>query len=111
MRTLFIGCVLLAVLVGMPVMASQIWLEDNPARDGEAAEFVIQLDKEGMTTLYIYDLAGDRVASVLAEVLPAGEHRATWETSRVGSGIYIYLFTAPEWGGMMVQKSAIGVLR
>ena len=48
----------------------------NPFRDASRLSFVAPRDGHAM--LVVYDLAGRRVAEVLAERVSSGEHRASW---------------------------------
>ncbi|MFC1628183.1 kelch repeat-containing protein [Gemmatimonadota bacterium] len=58
-----------------------------------------QLPAEQRVQLYIYNIRGQRVATIVDERMEAGYHRVTWQGrnddgQRVGSGIYIYLIQA-----------------
>lgn len=59
----------------------------------------------GAVSLEIYDAMGRRVATLLADPLPAGPHRVVWdgrdaEGREAASGVYIYRLRAPAAGGM-----------
>ena len=48
------------------------------------------LPKSGMTTLKVYDLLGRHVTTLVNRVMPAGNHTASYDASRLASGIYFY---------------------
>jgi hypothetical protein len=57
---------------------------------------------EGVVALRIYDAAGRLVRTLVDEVVPAGEHTASWNGtdgagSRVGSGVYFYRLEASDF--------------
>ncbi|MFB0516504.1 MAG: hypothetical protein ACETWG_07865 [Candidatus Neomarinimicrobiota bacterium] len=47
------------------------------------------LDHQGHVRLEVYNLLGDRVATLLDQVMQAGEHTYTWYPQDLGSGIYL----------------------
>jgi len=47
--------------------------------------------------LVIYNLLGQKVATVVSERQPAGYHRVEWEAGDVSSGVYYYMITAGEF--------------
>jgi len=58
-----------------------------------------QLPSEQRVQLYVYNIRGQRVATIIDERKEAGYHRVTWtgrndDGRQVGSGIYIYLLQA-----------------
>jgi len=42
----------------------------------------------------VFDVGGRRVATLVDEVLPAGEHRRDWRPDGVPSGVYFYSLRA-----------------
>lgn len=48
------------------------------------------LPKAGHISLCIYDLIGQRVATLLAGWQGAGEHSAIWDAQEAPSGLYFY---------------------
>ncbi len=60
-------------------------------------------------TLEVFNLRGERIATLVDGVLVAGEHTATWDGNdaagrRVGSGVYFYRLRA---GGETDAKKAV----
>lgn len=48
----------------------------------------------GLVTLKVYDVLGQEVETLFAGVRPAGTYTATFDGSRLASGIYIYQMRA-----------------
>lgn len=48
------------------------------------------LPYEGLVSLEVYDKLGRKVAVLVNEVVPAGEHRASFDASSLSSGVYLY---------------------
>jgi photosystem II stability/assembly factor-like uncharacterized protein len=65
------------------------------------------LAKGAHVTLDVYDVLGERVASVVSEWLPAGTYKATWDAAGVVSGVYFYRFHA----GSYTETRKLLVLR
>ena len=40
--------------------------------------------------LSVYNVLGQRVATLVDDALPAGWHTAAWDARRVSSGLYVY---------------------
>ncbi|MFC1529802.1 kelch repeat-containing protein, partial [Gemmatimonadota bacterium] len=58
-----------------------------------------KLPSEQRVQLYVYNIRGQRVATIIDERMEAGYHRITWtgrndDGRQVGSGVYIYLLQA-----------------
>ncbi len=58
----------------------------NPVRDRAALRFT--LPHEGRVTLELFGLAGERVATIADETLPAGEHVRTLDAGALPPGVY-----------------------
>ncbi|MCK4653419.1 MAG: T9SS type A sorting domain-containing protein, partial [Candidatus Cloacimonetes bacterium] len=61
-----------------------------------------ELSENGKVNLSIYNIKGQKVNTLVNEVLPAGEHSAIWNGNdsngnRVGSGIYFYKLRAGDY--------------
>ncbi len=63
-----------------------------------------QLLKSGHVTLRIYDILGREVATLVNENQDTGIHSATFDGSRLASGVYFYRLTAP---GIVVTKKMV----
>ena len=50
---------------------------------------VLLLPRTSRVRLEVLDVQGRRVAPLVDGELPAGRHRATWDASRAGSGVYV----------------------
>ncbi len=65
----------------------------NPFNPTTAIRY--QVPKAGQVTLRVYDILGREVATLVNEHQGAGVHSATFDGSRLASGVYFYLLTAP----------------
>lgn len=75
----------------------------NPATDNIAIQFA--LNKSSETSLYIYDLTGRKVITLLStERQSAGKHVFKWDITNVKAGIYFYRLTI---GNKSVTKKII----
>ena len=62
------------------------------------------LSKSGHVTLKVYDILGREVATLVNENQDSGIHSATFDGSRLASGVYFYRLTAP---GIVVTKKMV----
>ncbi|HVN48046.1 MAG TPA: FG-GAP-like repeat-containing protein [Bacteroidota bacterium] len=66
-------------------------LEQNfPNPFNPSTKISFSLMKEGFTTLSVYNVLGQKVATLVEQVLQAGDQNATFDASRLPSGIYFY---------------------
>ncbi len=54
------------------------------------------LNKDGYSSLKIYNLSGQLVEVLVAEQIKAGEYNIVWDASKYASGIYFYKLTSEE---------------
>jgi hypothetical protein len=66
----------------------------NPFNPSTQINFM--LPKRSKAELEVFNVLGQRVATLVNEVLPAGEHTVTFDASRQPSGIYFYRLTHSE---------------
>ncbi|MCX6830069.1 MAG: T9SS type A sorting domain-containing protein [candidate division Zixibacteria bacterium] len=64
--------------------------------------FSFSLPVESEVNLTIYNILGQEIATIINKVMPAGEHRVTWEGkdingNSVGSGVYLSKFKAGDF--------------
>lgn len=72
-------------------------LEGNyPNPFNASTTFRFRLPEPGRVKLAVYNIRGQRVQTVIDEILGAGEHRITWTPEGLGSGIYFYQVTSGE---------------
>jgi hypothetical protein len=64
----------------------------NPFNPTTTIEFT--LPAATLTTLRIYNSAGQEVATLVSELLSAGNHKLTWNARNLPSGIYMYTLAA-----------------
>ena len=70
-------------------------LSNHPNPFNPETKIVFNLPEEGNVKLEIYNIKGQKVKTLVNEILPAGEHSAIWDgkdsnDKQVGSGIYFY---------------------
>jgi PKD repeat protein len=51
------------------------------------------VDQPGHVTLEVFNVAGQRVSTLVDAWLGTGEHTATWDGAKVSSGVYLYRLT------------------
>ncbi|MCF7805720.1 MAG: T9SS type A sorting domain-containing protein [Candidatus Marinimicrobia bacterium] len=64
----------------------------NPFNPTTAIEFA--LPAEGKVSIAVYNVLGERVATLLNEHKPAGEYQVEWNARGVSSGVYFYSIKA-----------------
>jgi exonuclease III len=65
------------------------------------------LPNRGMVTLEVFGMTGRKIANLVQEVQPAGEHAVTWEAGNEASGLYFIRLSANKktvTGKMMLLK-------
>lgn len=63
----------------------------NPFNPSTVIRF--QVGTQDLASLRVYDIMGREVAVLVNDVMPAGEHSATFDASNLASGVYIYRLT------------------
>lgn len=53
------------------------------------------MPREARVKLTVHDIQGRRVATLANDVIPAGRHERTWDTTGQSSGVYFVRFEAP----------------
>ncbi len=61
----------------------------HPNPFNPAAQIEFELSASGLTNLAVYNLAGQQVASLINEEMPAGRHSAVWNAAALPSGLYL----------------------
>jgi len=67
----------------------------NPFNPSTTISFT--LPRPSFVTLKVSDILGKEVATLVAEQLPTGRHRAVWNASGFASGVYFYHLQAGEF--------------
>jgi len=67
----------------------------NPFNPATTIEF--SLPQPGMVTLTVYNMLGQRVATLVSGELQAGRHSHHWDATGLASGVYLYRLTAGEY--------------
>ena len=71
----------------------------NPFNPSTQINF--SLDKAGMANLTVYNMLGQKVATLVNGNLPAGEHNVNFSADNLSSGIYIYQLST---GSRIISK-------
>ncbi len=74
--------------VTMPAQFSLGQNYPNPFNPSTRISFVLPAD--GQVTLRVYNTIGEEVATLVNEVLPAGQHQVLWNAGGLPSGVYFY---------------------
>ncbi len=74
----------------------------NPFNPSTTIEY--QTATMGHVTLKVFDLLGRKVATLVNDVIPPGEHSVTWDAGELPSGVYLYRIEA---GSFLELKTMI----
>ncbi|SMO85809.1 T9SS type A sorting domain-containing protein [Gracilimonas mengyeensis] len=66
--------------------------QNYPNPFNPTTNIAFELPVQSYAELSIYDMLGRRVATLVQDEIPAGQHTFQWDASQVSSGIYIYRF-------------------
>ncbi|MBD3234749.1 MAG: T9SS type A sorting domain-containing protein [candidate division Zixibacteria bacterium] len=77
-------------------LPSLISIDNSPNPFNAATTITYQLPEAANVNLAIYNLSGQKIATLVDGVNSAGEYSVTWEASDEASGIYFYKLTAGE---------------
>jgi hypothetical protein len=71
------------------------------------AEAVVSfsLDVESRVRVEVFNVLGNRVATLVDDVLPVGVHRAAWNAAHMASGMYFVRLTTAQ--GQVTKKVAL----
>ncbi len=64
----------------------------NPFNPSTSIKFVV--NRQEFVSLKIYNSIGQEVASIVNQIMPAGEYNYAWNAGHLASGIYFYKFQA-----------------
>jgi hypothetical protein len=74
---------------------SDFMLSQNyPNPFNPTTEIQFSITRSGMTTLKVYDMLGQEVATLVNEELNVGTFKSKFDASRLSSGTYIYMLTS-----------------
>jgi hypothetical protein len=74
----------------------------NPFNPATLIEFSVTA--EGPVLLEVFNLLGERVATLVDEVRPAGQYREAFNASRLTSGVYVYSLHT---GGVALHRKMV----
>ncbi|MDI6739590.1 MAG: M14 family zinc carboxypeptidase [Candidatus Edwardsbacteria bacterium] len=86
--------------VGLPQAYHLGQAYPNPAQRSAAISY--QLPRETQVVLSVYNIAGQRVRTLVSGSIPAGYHTARWDgrdevDRQVSSGVYLYRMSTPDY--------------
>ena len=76
--------------------ASFALYQNNPNPFNPVTAIPFSLGEESRVTLSVYSITGEKVAILVNDILPAGNHRLTWDATGYASGVYVCRLTAGE---------------
>jgi hypothetical protein len=76
------------------VISEKLTVQSYPNPFNPVTNIRYNLPSKAEVTLIIYDLLGREVATLVNEVQTSGDHTASFDASRLSSGIYVYRLTA-----------------
>lgn len=79
----------------LPVTASLLGNYPNPFNSSTTISY--QVPSSGEASLEVYNLMGEKVATLLAGRQEAGTRTVTWDASQVSSGVYFYKLTCGDY--------------
>jgi hypothetical protein len=87
--------------------AGQLAFANYPNPFNETTTFVFSLPYEGLATIEVYDMLGKKVNVVLKETMVAGEHRLSFNSNDLKSGVYSASLTLKADGQMLMRTIKI----
>jgi len=83
---------------GQPAIPTEWALDQNyPNPFNPETKIAFALPKDGHVQLDVYNILGQKVATLADDNMPAGYHSVTWKADDVASGIYFYRLKADEF--------------
>jgi hypothetical protein len=93
------------VEVTAPVVFDLAQNYPNPFNPSTSIKFSVPAD--GMVTLAVYNLLGEKVVTLLDQEMKAGRHQVNFDAARLSSGLYFYRLDAGDYSSvkkMMLLK-------
>jgi hypothetical protein len=87
-----------AISISIPIMVKEFRLSQNypnPFNPTTTIEF--DLPHPQFVTLNIYNVIGEKVATLVSEKLTEGKYKYEWNTPKYASGVYMYRLQAGEY--------------
>jgi predicted lipoprotein with Yx(FWY)xxD motif len=77
--------------IGSPPIGSALYLGPaSPNPSAAAVRISYSLPKSGKVELAVYDMVGQKVASLAAGAMSAGRHEVSWNGASAAAGVYFY---------------------
>ncbi len=78
-----------------PPVVHEFRLEQNyPNPFNAETRFIFELPQAGRVALELYNVLGQKAATVVDEIMTSGRHETAFDASHLSSGLYIYRLTA-----------------
>ena len=71
--------------------------QNTPNPFNPSTTIVFTLPSDGQVTVDIYNVAGQKVDTLIDDFMPAGSHSAVWDAADFPAGVYFYTVTAGEF--------------
>ncbi len=86
--------------VGEPIISElpndYVLLQNHPNPFNPSTNISFTLPQSMYITLEVFNVAGQRIATVAEGSFSSGEHTVTWNAERYSSGVYFYRLTRPD---------------
>ena len=86
------------------LIPSEIQIKNYPNPFNPQTTIQLELPKDGLVSLKIYNVLGQEVTTLVSDNLAAGNYKYIWNASDFASGIYIYRLEA---NGLVLDKKMI----
>jgi len=86
---------------GMPKTYSLAQNFPNPFNARTRINFA--LPQQSDVTIEVYNILGQKTATLAEGLLPAGNHTVIWDASNVASGVYYYRLTAGDFSAIKMM--------
>jgi hypothetical protein len=80
---------------GIPISYALEQNYPNPFNPSTTIEF--SLPRAGLVTLAVYNIVGEKVATLISEDLTAGSYKFQWDARGLASGVYFYRIEAGDY--------------
>ncbi len=85
------------VITGKPLPDQFVLEQNRPNPFNPLTTITFGLPQAGHITLTVYNITGQRVATLVSRQMEAGYHAVDWDASKVASGIYLYRLTTGQF--------------
>jgi hypothetical protein len=88
-------------LVGKGLLPDEYLLEQNyPNPFNPTTMITYQIPKEGMVKINIFNVLGQKIATLVSARQPAGKYQVKWEATGYAGGVYLYQIQTDEYSAI-----------